>query len=70
MKKQFKPKKIIGAKIKTLTDIRSKGGECIAKGEICTIVGSYRGYHIRTDDHRDITRVSPYDVEFIKDGQL
>ena len=36
------------------------------KGEICTIVKSYKGYSIRTDDYRTITRVDKCCVEFIK----
>lgn len=59
--------KIMGAKVKTLCQLRNKGGITIEKGEICTIVQSYRGYGIRTDDYRQINRVDKSDFEFIKD---
>lgn len=58
--------KIIGAKIRTLCQLKNKGGVIIEKGEICTIVQSYRGYGIRTDDYRQINRVEKSDIEFIK----
>lgn len=58
--------KIIGAKIRTLCQLKNKGGTIIEKGEICTIVQSYRGYGIRTDDYRQINRVEKSDIEFIK----
>ena len=59
-------RKIIGAKVRTLCPLKSKGGTVIEKGEICTIVKSYKGYGIRTDDYRTITRVDKCCVEFIK----
>jgi hypothetical protein len=46
---------------------KSKGGTVIEKGEICTIVKSYKGYSIRTDDYRTITRVDKCCVEFMKE---
>lgn len=58
-------RKIIGVKVKTLCHLKSKGGTVIEKGEICTIVKSYKGYGIRTDDYRKITRVDKCCVEFI-----
>lgn len=58
--------KIIGAKVRTLCSLKNKGGTVIEKGEICTIIQSYRGYGIRTDDYREITRVDKCCVEFIK----
>ena len=60
-------RKIIGAKVKTLCPLKSKGGTVIEKGEICTIVKSYKGYGIRTDDYRTITRVDKCCVEFMKE---
>lgn len=33
-------RKIIGAKVRTLCHLKSKGGTVIEKGEICTIVKS------------------------------
>lgn len=47
--------------------LKSKGGTVIEKGEICTIVKSYKGYSIRTDDYRTITRVDKCCVEFMKE---
>lgn len=47
--------KIIGAKVRTLCPLKSKGGTVIEKGEICAITKSYKGYGIRTDDYREIT---------------
>lgn len=58
--------KIIGAKVRTLYPLKSKGGTVIEKGEICAITKSYKGYGIRTDDYREITRVDKCCVEFIK----
>lgn len=58
--------KIIGAKVRTLCSLKNKRGTVIEKGEICTIIQSYRGYGIRTDDYREITRVDKCCVEFIK----
>lgn len=52
---------------KTLCHLKSKGGTVIEKGEICTIVKSYKGYSIRTDDYRTITRVNKCYVEFMKE---
>lgn len=62
--------KIIGAKVRTLCSLKNKGGTVIEKGEICTITQSYRGYGIRTDDYREITRVDKYCVEFIKEQNM
>lgn len=35
-------RKIIGVKVKTLCPLKSNGGTVIEKGEICTIVKSYK----------------------------
>ena len=58
--------KIIGAKVRTLCQLKNKGGIIIEKGEVCTIVQSYRGYGIRTDDYRQIKRVDKSELDFIK----
>ena len=58
--------KIIGAKVRTLCQLKNKAGTIIEKGEICTIVQSYRGYSIRTDDYRQINRVDKSDIKFLK----
>jgi hypothetical protein len=59
-------RKIIGAKVRTLCQLKNKGGIIIEKGEVCTIVQSYRGYGIRTDDYRQINRVDKSQIDFIK----
>lgn len=58
-------RKIIGAKVRLLETVKNRGGVVINKGEAATIVQSFRGYGIRTADHRDITRVEHWKVEFI-----
>lgn len=58
--------KIMGAKVRTLCKLKNKAGIVIEKGEICTVVQSYRGYGIRTDDYRQINRIDKADIEFIK----
>ena len=47
----------INSKVITLVDIANNGGQVIKKGEICTVVQSYRGYGIQTEDGRRINRV-------------
>jgi hypothetical protein len=49
-----------------LETIRNRGGVVINKGEEGTIVQSYRGYGVRTDDHREINRIEHWKVEFIE----
>lgn len=61
----MKRRKIIGARVRLLYTIINRGGEVINKGEEATIVGSYRGYGVRTDDRREIHRVEKWKVEFI-----
>jgi hypothetical protein len=63
MKRQ---KRIIGAKVEVLEDIRSKGGVVIKAGEIVTIDGSYYGYLVKTEDGRTISRVEHSCVKFIE----
>lgn len=61
----MKRRKIIGARVRLLDTIINRGGVVINKGEEATIVGSYRGYGVRTDDRREIHRVEHWKVEFI-----
>lgn len=63
----MKQKKIIGARVRLLETIRSRGGVVINKGEEATIVGSYRGYGVRTDDRREIHRIEHWKVKFIEE---
>lgn len=65
-----KPRKIIGAKAVVLCDIKNKAGDVIKAGEIVEIWQSFRGYGIKTTNEFGqiirITRVSHYDVRFLK----
>lgn len=63
----MKRRKIIGARVRLLDTIKNRGGVVINKGEEATIVGSYRGYGVRTDDRREIHRVEHWKVEFIEE---
>ena len=60
-------RKIIGARVRLLETIRSKGGVVINKGEEATIVQSYRGYGVRTDDKREINRIDHWKVDFLEE---
>lgn len=66
----MKPKKIIGARVRLLETIKNRGGVVINKGELATIVQSYRGYGVRTDDRREINRIEHWKVEFIEEGVI
>ena len=65
-----KPKKIIGAKVVVLSDIQNKAGDVIEKGEVAEIFQSFRGYGLKVIDENgkrhNITRVSHYDVRFLR----
>lgn len=65
-----KPRRIIGAKAVVLGDLRNKAGDVIKAGEIVEIWQSFRGYGIKTTNESGreirITRVSHYDVRFLK----
>lgn len=63
----MKKRKVIGARVRLLETIRNRGGVVINKGEEATIVGSYRGYGVCTDDRREIHRVEHWKVEFIEE---
>lgn len=60
----MKKKKIIGARVRLLETIKNRGGVVINKGEEATIIQSYRGYGVRTDDRREINRIEQWKVEF------
>ena len=67
-----RPKKIIGAKVVVLDDIQNHAGVKIEKGEVAEIWQSFRGYGIKVIDEngrRDITRVSHYEVRFLKEEE-
>lgn len=66
MASDMKPKKIIGARVRLLETIKNRGGIVINKGEEATIIQSYRGYGVRTDDRREINRIEHWKVEFIE----
>lgn len=65
-----KPKRIIGAKAVVLDDLKNNAGDVIEAGEIVEIYQSFRGYGIKTTNESGrkihITRVSHYDVRFLK----
>lgn len=61
-------RKIIGARVRLLATVKNRGGQVINKGEEATIVQSYRGYGVRTDDRREIHRIDRSLVEFIKES--
>ena len=66
-----RPKKILGAKVVLLSDIENKAGDKMEAGEIAEIWQSFRGYGLKTKHEgrtNYITRVSHYDVRFLKDG--
>ena len=65
-----KTKRIIGAKAVVLCDLINNAGDVIKAGEIVEIWQSFRGYGIKTTNESGrkihITRVSHYDVRFLK----
>lgn len=61
----MKKRKILGAKVRLLCDIKNGGGAWFYKGEIMEVYGSWRGLYLRAKDGRCITRVDKEDVEFI-----
>jgi hypothetical protein len=67
------PKKIIGSKAVVLSDILNRAGQVIEAGEIVIVWQSFRGYGIKTTNESGqkiyITRVSPYNIRFLKDGK-
>lgn len=67
-----RPKRIIGARAVVLHDIRNNAGQVMEAGEIVEVWQSFRGYGLKAfhDGKRiDITRVSHYDIRFLKDGK-
>lgn len=61
----MKKQKIFGAKVRLKVEQRNRGGAVFSKGSVMTIYGSFRGYSLEDEKGRQITRVSPTDVEFI-----
>ena len=61
-------RKIIGARVRLLATVKNRGGQIINKGEEATIVQSYRGYGVRTDDRREIHRIDRSLVELIEES--
>lgn len=57
--------KIIGAKVRLLVTLKTKGGAVFEKGTIMTVCHSFRGYSLKDEQGRCITRVDPKDVQFI-----
>lgn len=67
-----RPKKIIGARVVVLKDLRNKAGDMIECGTVAYIYQSFYGYGIKAPrvdgTMRAITRVSHYSVRFLKEG--
>lgn len=66
-----RPKKIIGAKVVLLDDIKNKAGDRMERGEVAIIWQSFRGYGLKAVHdgvEKVIARVSHYSVRFLKDG--
>ena len=66
-----RPKRIIGAKVVLVADIQNNAGDKMEAGEIAEILQSFRGYGLKTRHEGRtiyITRVSHYEVRFLKDG--
>lgn len=61
-----KRRKIIGAKVRLLVSISNCAGITFEKGTIMEIWGSFRGYSLKDGEGRRITRVPPYEVEFLE----
>lgn len=67
-----KPRKVMGALIVPLDEIKNRAGDVIPKYEVCELTQSFRGYGIRTIDVQDdgrkheVHRISHYDVRFVR----
>lgn len=60
-----KRRKIIGAKVRLRVSVENGGGVKFEAGEVLEIWQSYRGYGLKSDDGRYITRVQRHEIEFI-----
>lgn len=60
-----KRRKIIGAKVRLLVSVENRGGVKFEAGEVLEIWQSYRGYGLKSDDGRYISRVQRHEIEFI-----
>lgn len=60
-----KRRKIIGAKVRLLVNVENWGGVKFEAGEILEIWQAYRGYGLKSQDGRHITRIEKSDFEFI-----
>lgn len=66
-----RPKRIIGAKAVLLEDTRNKAGQMIEALEVVEVFQSFRGYGVKVEKDGKticITRISRYNVRFLKDG--
>lgn len=67
-----RPKRILGAKVVIVNNIENNAGDKFESGEIAEIWQSFRGYGLKVKGEdgrvRYITRVSHYDVRFLKEG--
>lgn len=66
-----RPKRIIGAKAVLLEDTRNNRGQMIEALEVVEVFQSFRGYGVKVEKDGItiiITRISRYNVRFLKDG--
>lgn len=66
-----RPKKIIGAKVVVLNNLKNRAGVTIERGTIAFVYQSFRGYGIKAPrvdgTMREITRVTHDDVRFLRE---
>lgn len=60
-----KRRKIIGEKVRLRVSVENGGGVKFGAGEVLEIWQSYRGYGLKSEDGRYITRVQRHEIEFI-----
>lgn len=66
-----RPKRIIGAQAVLLEDTRNNGGQMIEALEVVEVFQSFRGYGVKVKKDGKtiiITRISRYNIRFLKDG--
>ena len=58
--------KIMGAKVRLLVNVENIAGDKFKAGEILEIWQAYRGYGLKSQDGRYITRIPKSEFEFIE----
>ena len=64
-----KRRKIIGAKVRLLVDTENRGGIKFRAGEVLEIWQAYRGYGLKSNDGRFITRIQKDEFEFFDEAK-